>query len=74
VLQPEIGILGVITRMIGGVRHFLLPAKNEPGNLNGLQLAPTEDFVRHGYFNIEARNLLPCLDISGAEPLEGEPV
>ncbi len=52
VLQPEIGILGVITRMIGGVRHFLLQAKNEPGNINGLQLAPTEQATRSNYTRV----------------------
>ncbi len=51
-IQPEIGILGVITRMIGGVRHFLLQAKNEPGNINGLQLAPTEQATRSNYTRV----------------------
>ncbi len=45
-----------------------------PENFRWMTLSQIEDFVRHGYFNIEARNLLACLDISGAAPLEGEPV
>lgn len=52
VLQPEIGILGVITRMIGGVRHLLLQAKSEPGNINGVQLAPTEQATRSNYTRV----------------------
>ena len=39
--QNEIGLLGILCRDIGGVRHYLLQAKPEPGNENGAQLAPT---------------------------------
>lgn len=39
--QPEIGILGIIAKMIGGVLHFCLQAKEEPGNINSVQLSPT---------------------------------
>jgi oxidase EvaA len=45
-----------------------------PENFCWMTLRQVGAFVRHGYFNIEARNLLACLDISGAAPLEGEPV
>jgi dTDP-4-dehydro-6-deoxy-alpha-D-glucopyranose 2,3-dehydratase len=50
--QPEIGILGVITRMFDGVRHFLVQAKIEPGNINGLQLSPTEQATRSNYTRV----------------------
>jgi oxidase EvaA len=39
--QPEIGILGILTKMIDGVLHFCLQAKEEPGNINSVQLSPT---------------------------------
>ncbi len=39
--QPEIGLLGIITKEIDGILYFLLQAKIEPGNLNLVQLAPT---------------------------------
>lgn len=39
--QPEIGFLGLITKEIGGVLHFLVQAKIEPGNINHVQLSPT---------------------------------
>ncbi len=52
VQQPEIGILGVMTRVIDGVRHFLLQAKVEPGNTNGLQLSPTEQATRSNFTRV----------------------
>lgn len=39
--QPEIGILGIVTKVINGTRYFLMQAKMEPGNINILQLSPT---------------------------------
>lgn len=57
--QPEIGILGVITRVIDGVRHFLLQAKTEPGNVNGLQLSPTEQATRSNYTRVHGGTPAP---------------
>lgn len=39
--QNECGILGILTKKIDGVRHYLLQAKFEPGNQPLLQLSPT---------------------------------
>lgn len=39
--QPEIGLLGIITRKVDGILYFLLQAKVEPGNINLVQLAPS---------------------------------
>ena len=47
--QPEIGILGIIAREINGILHFLMQAKMEPGNLNGVQLSPTLQATRSNY-------------------------
>ena len=47
--QPEIGILGVLTRRVHGERQFLLQAKMEPGNVNTLQLSPTVQATRSNY-------------------------
>ena len=41
ILQEEIGYLGLICQEIGGVMHFLMQAKIEPGNVNCVQLSPT---------------------------------
>ena len=41
IYQKEMGILGIICKQIEGVRHYLLQAKAEPGNLHKLQISPT---------------------------------
>lgn len=47
--QPEIGFLGMITKKIKGVLHFLVQAKIEPGNINIIQLSPTLQATRSNY-------------------------
>lgn len=47
--QPEIGYLGFITKEFGGVLHFLLQAKIEPGNVNYVQLSPTLQATKSNY-------------------------
>ena len=47
--QPEIGILGIIVREIGGVLHFLMQAKIEPGNVNNVQISPTLQATKSNY-------------------------
>ena len=47
--QPEIGILGIITKKFDGVRYFLMQAKMEPGNVNVLQLSPTVQATKSNY-------------------------
>ncbi|WP_298069528.1 NDP-hexose 2,3-dehydratase family protein, partial [uncultured Mailhella sp.] len=41
IVQNEIGYLGILCKEIGGVMHFLLQAKIEPGNVNCVQISPT---------------------------------
>ena len=50
--QPEIGLLGFITKKIDGVLHFLIQAKIEPGNINVVQLSPTLQATRSNYMRI----------------------
>lgn len=50
--QPEIGFLGFIVQKKGGVLHFLLQAKIEPGNLNIVQLSPTLQATRSNYTRV----------------------
>ncbi|MDX3643158.1 NDP-hexose 2,3-dehydratase family protein [Streptomyces sp. MB09-02B] len=50
--QPEIGVLGILTRTVDGVRSFLLQAKAEPGNVNGVQLSPTVQATRSNYTRV----------------------
>src|SRR5205807_1537511 len=47
--QPEVGILGYLTREFDGVLHFLVQAKVEPGNRQQLQLSPTVQATRSNY-------------------------
>ncbi|HSX99355.1 MAG TPA: NDP-hexose 2,3-dehydratase family protein [Streptomyces sp.] len=50
--QPEIGVLGILATTLDGVRHFLLQAKAEPGNVNGVQLSPTVQATRSNYTRV----------------------
>ena len=50
--QPEIGLLGIITKKIDGVLHFLMQAKIEPGNINVVQLSPTLQATRSNYLRV----------------------
>ena len=47
--QPEIGILGIITKEINGTLYFLMQAKCEPGNINICQLSPTLQATKSNY-------------------------
>ena len=50
--QPEIGILGILTKVINGVRYFLMQAKMEPGNINVLQLSPTVQATKSNFSRV----------------------
>jgi oxidase EvaA len=47
--QPEIGILGILTKNFNGVRYFLMQAKMEPGNIGPVQLSPTVQATKSNY-------------------------
>lgn len=50
--QAEVGYLGFIVQEFGGVLHFLMQAKIEPGNSNVFQLSPTLQATRSNYTRI----------------------
>ncbi|MBB5828979.1 NDP-hexose 2,3-dehydratase family protein [Micromonospora carbonacea] len=50
--QPEIGILGMLMKLVDGVPHCLLQAKVEPGNINMMQLSPTVQATRSNYTRV----------------------
>ncbi len=52
IFQPEIGILGFLSAMIEGCLHFLVQLKNEPGNLNGVQISPTVQATKSNYTQV----------------------
>lgn len=47
--QPEIGVLGIITKVIDGILYLLVQAKPEPGNVVTHQLSPTVQATRSNY-------------------------
>ena len=55
--QPEIGILGIITKTFDGVPHFLMQAKMEPGNINLVQLSPTLQATKSNYTQVHKGKL-----------------
>lgn len=60
--QPEIGILGILASEFDGVLHFLMQAKVEPGNCNGLQLSPTVQATRSNYTRVHGGRAVPYLE------------
>jgi dTDP-4-dehydro-6-deoxy-alpha-D-glucopyranose 2,3-dehydratase len=60
--QPEIGTLGILAKEIDGVPHVLMQAKNEPGNVNGLQLSPTVQATRSNYTRVHGGRAVPYLE------------
>lgn len=60
--QPEIGILGFITREINGCLHFLVQAKIEPGNINIVQLSPTVQSTKSNFTKVHGGSSTPFVD------------
>lgn len=60
--QPEIGILGIVTRVFDGVRYFLMQAKMEPGNINIIQLSPTVQATKSNYTKVHQGKYPPYLE------------
>jgi oxidase EvaA len=50
--QPEIGLLGIITKEFDGTLYFLMQAKIEPGNVNFVQLSPTLQATKSNYTKV----------------------
>lgn len=50
--QPEIGILGIITKKFSGITYFLMQAKMEPGNINISQFSPTVQATKSNYTQV----------------------
>ena len=60
--QPEVGILGILTKKFDGVLCFLMQAKMEPGNINMIQLAPTLQATRSNYTRVHGGRSAPYLE------------
>ena len=60
--QPEIGILGILTKKFDGILYFLMQAKMEPGNIDQVQLAPTLQATRSNYTRVHQGQTTPYLN------------
>jgi oxidase EvaA len=60
--QPEIGILGILTKVFNGTRYFLMQAKMEPGNVNLLQLSPTVQATKSNFSRVHQGKLPAYLE------------
>lgn len=60
--QPEIGILGFLVKIIDNEWHWLLQAKAEPGNVNGVQAAPTVQATKSNYERVHNGLPTPFLE------------
>lgn len=60
--QPEVGILGIITKKIDGILYFLMQAKAEPGNINTFQISPTVQATRSNYLRLHGGKAIRFLD------------
>ncbi|MBW2388126.1 MAG: NDP-hexose 2,3-dehydratase family protein, partial [Deltaproteobacteria bacterium] len=68
--QPEIGILGILSKRFGGVRHFLMQAKAEPGNINIVQLSPTVQATQSNYRRVHGGSAPNYLEYFAQVPAE----
>lgn len=50
--QPEVGILGILTKEIDGVLYFLMQSKIEPGNVNNVQISPTLQATKSNFTQV----------------------
>lgn len=62
ILQPEIGILGIVVKRFRGAFHCLMQAKMEPGNINLIQLSPTVQATRSNYMRVHRGSAVPYLE------------
>ncbi|MER6912300.1 NDP-hexose 2,3-dehydratase family protein [Streptomyces sp. NPDC000594] len=63
IVQPEVGLLGIVAKEIGGVLHFLMQAKMEPGNVNVLQVSPTVQATRSNFTGVHQGRHIRFLDL-----------
>ena len=62
ILQQEIGYLGILCKELGGVMHFLMQTKIEPGNVNCVQISPTIQATKSNFTQRHGGKKPPYLD------------
>ncbi|MGW4940882.1 NDP-hexose 2,3-dehydratase family protein [Actinoplanes sp. NPDC004185] len=73
IVQPEVGILGLLAKEFDGVLHLLMQAKMEPGNRNLLQLSPTVQATRSNYTKAHRGGAVRYLEYF-TDPAYGRPL
>ncbi|WP_410655373.1 NDP-hexose 2,3-dehydratase family protein [Amycolatopsis sp. lyj-112] len=62
IVQPDIGILGILVKRINGVLHFLMQVKMEPGNTSLVQYAATVQATQSNYQRVHGGRSTPYLE------------
>ncbi|WP_432969489.1 NDP-hexose 2,3-dehydratase family protein [Dactylosporangium sp. CA-233914] len=62
IVQAEIGILGLLIKVVDQTVYCLMQAKMEPGNINVMQLSPTVQATRSNYTRVHGGSTVPYLD------------
>ncbi|WP_316528309.1 NDP-hexose 2,3-dehydratase family protein [Kitasatospora brasiliensis] len=62
IVQPDIGVLGILVKRIEGVRHFLMQTKMEPGNSALVQYSATVQATPSNYQRVHGGKATPYLD------------
>lgn len=62
IVQPEVGILGILAKEFDGVLHLLMQAKMEPGNPNLVQLSPTVQATHSNFTGVHRGARVPYLE------------
>lgn len=62
IVQPDIGILGILVKKINGVYHFLMQVKMEPGNTTLVQYAATVQATQSNYQRVHGGRSTPYLE------------
>jgi oxidase EvaA len=61
--QPEVGILGIAVKKINGILHFLMQAKEEPGNIDKVHISPTLQATKSNYTRVHGGELPEFFEI-----------
>jgi oxidase EvaA len=61
--QPEVGFLGIAVKKINGILHFLMQAKEEPGNIDKVHISPTLQATKSNYTRVHGGELPLFFDI-----------
>lgn len=61
-VQPEVGVLGILVAEFDGVPHALMQAKFEPGNAGGIQLSPTVQATRSNFTAVHGGRPVPYIE------------